>query len=178
MNTQTQASWTTLDLTKMAMVAALYVVLTLFMAPISLAGLQLRFSEGLNFLALYNKRYIPALTLGVFIVNYFAYGPWDMVVGSAGTFIFLYLGRWLAKVIAGGLARYSKFNGNLMGVQYLVLNIIFASSMFTIALLVKFLGADQAFWTLYLSMATAEFIAMGLGGIIIYWLSQRIDFYQ
>lgn len=164
----------TQELTQIAIIAALYVVLTLFTAPISLGSFQFRLAEGLNFLALYHKRYIPAMTLGVFITNYFAYGLWDKVVGSISTFIFLHLGVWLAETLAG-LLRKTGFTGNLMVVKYAVLNTVFALSMFTIALLVKFLGSNLGFWTLYLSLAVTEFISMGLGGFILYQVAKRID---
>ena len=50
--------WTTDEIAKMAMVAALYVVITVFLAPFSFGQVQLRVAEMFNFLALYNKRYV------------------------------------------------------------------------------------------------------------------------
>lgn len=126
-------------------IAALYIVLTLAFAPLSFGPLQFRLSEGLNFLALYNKRYVYAMTVGVFIVNYFAFGMWDMIIGS-------------------------------LGIQYAVLLIIFSLSMFTIAGLIIFLGAEEAFWPLYWTLAASEAVAMGLGGLLVYPIARRFDF--
>lgn len=71
-----------------AIIAALYVSITLALAPISFGVVQLRLSEMFNHLAAFNKRYIFAVTLGVLIVNVFSpLGPIDMLFGTAGTLI-------------------------------------------------------------------------------------------
>ena len=59
-------------------VAALYVAITLIFAPISYGVVQLRLSEMFNHLAAFNKRYIFAVTLGVFDCKHF------QPVGSGG----------------------------------------------------------------------------------------------
>ena len=55
-NTITPSRFSTIDMTKIAVVAALYLVITLIIAPISYGPIQFRISESLNFLALHNKR--------------------------------------------------------------------------------------------------------------------------
>ncbi len=57
------------DLTKAAVVSALYIVITMVFAALSFGPIQFRFSEGLNNLAVFNKRYVVAITLGCFISN-------------------------------------------------------------------------------------------------------------
>src|SRR5699024_11628735 len=46
------------ELTKIALLTSLYVVVTIMLAPISFGAIQLRSAEMFNFLALYNKRYV------------------------------------------------------------------------------------------------------------------------
>ncbi|CAM5352903.1 Queuosine transporter QueT OS=Lysinibacillus sphaericus OX=1421 GN=queT_1 PE=4 SV=1 [Lysinibacillus sphaericus] len=58
------------ELTKVALVAALYVAVTVLLSVISFGAVQLRLSEMFNYLALYNKRYVVAVTLGVVLANF------------------------------------------------------------------------------------------------------------
>lgn len=75
-------------LVKLALIAALYVVLTVAIAPISYGPIQVRFSEVLILLAFYDKRYIYSLTIGCIIANLLSpLGIVDVIVGSLGTFI-------------------------------------------------------------------------------------------
>lgn len=157
-----------------AIVAALYIVLTLVLAPLSF-GIGLRISEGLNLLALYNKRHIWAITIGVFLVNYFAYSVLDMIVGSLSTLIFLYLGRWIADKVVDQIAKRHTLSIDPMIIKYIIITVVFSLSMFTIALVVLFLDAAAAFWPTYVSMVFIELLSMGIGGFIIYPLSKRID---
>ncbi|AMB93774.1 QueT transporter family protein [Aerococcus sanguinicola] len=173
-NTHGASSARTLDLTKAAIIAALYVAMSLLLAPLTFGPIGIRLSEGLNFLGLYHKRYIYAITVGVFIVNYFSYGIWDMIVGSISTFIFLWVGRWLGEQ----LVKHSNFKIDPMIIKYIVLTIVFSLSMFTITFSVVFLGFDGPIWPLYLNMAGTEALAMIVGGFIIYPISKRINFYD
>ncbi|MBG9989478.1 QueT transporter family protein [Aerococcaceae bacterium DSM 111176] len=157
-----------------AIIAALYIVLTLVLAPLSF-GIGLRISEGLNLLALYNKRHIWGVTIGVFFVNYFAYGAIDMVVGSLSTLVFLFLGRWIADKAVDQITKRHTLKIDPMIIKYIILTIVFSLSMFTIALMVLFLDASAAFWPTYISMVFIELLSMGVGGFIVYPLSKRID---
>ncbi|MGL5868937.1 QueT transporter family protein [Clostridium chrysemydis] len=75
-------------LVKLALVAALYVVLTIAIAPISYGPIQVRFSEVLILLAFYDKRYVYSLTIGCIIANLLSpLGIVDVIVGSLGTYI-------------------------------------------------------------------------------------------
>lgn len=166
---------TTYDLTMVGLVAAAYIVLTLVLAPLSF-GMGMRISEGLNFLALYNKRHIYGITLGVFVVNYFSYGVSDMIVGSLSSLVFLLLGKYLAEWLVDDRRIFRHLKVDPMILKYLVLGILFSLSMFTIAILVVVLGAGwEVFWVLYLQMAVTEAIGLALGGIILYLVSQRVN---
>lgn len=66
-----------------ALVAAVYAVMTLAVAPLSFGAVQLRVSEMLVLLAFLDKRYAPGLILGCFIANCFS--PLGMVDAVFGT---------------------------------------------------------------------------------------------
>ncbi|MGL5086254.1 MAG: QueT transporter family protein [Clostridium sp.] len=75
-------------LVKMAVVAALYTVLTVMLAPISYGIIQFRISEVMVLLAFFDPLYIGGLTLGCLISNIFGgNGPIDMIFGTFATFI-------------------------------------------------------------------------------------------
>ncbi len=89
------------DLSQIAIVAALYAVLTVAISPLSYGPLQFRFSEALVLLCFYNKRYSWGLILGCFIANCFSpYGVVDMVFGTLSTVVavlgIVYLSKNLA----------------------------------------------------------------------------------
>ena len=57
------------NITLIAVVAAIYAAITFVIQPVAFGPVQLRASEGLNHLAAWNKRYVVALGIGVFIAN-------------------------------------------------------------------------------------------------------------
>jgi uncharacterized membrane protein len=81
--------WSVNNMARMAMVATLYVVLTLSFAPISYAGFQFRVSEILVLLCFYDPKYCVSLILGCFISNLFAPGVviFDLIFGTLHTAI-------------------------------------------------------------------------------------------
>ena len=62
-NPQT-STWSATALAKMALVTALYVVVTVLLAPLVFGPIQLRLAELFNYLGVFNKRYIWSITLG------------------------------------------------------------------------------------------------------------------
>ena len=56
-------------LTTTALIAAMYTVLTVFLAPISYGLVQCRLSEALTILAAFTPTAIPGLTIGCMIAN-------------------------------------------------------------------------------------------------------------
>ncbi|MCH4164240.1 MAG: QueT transporter family protein [Lentilactobacillus diolivorans] len=155
------------DLTKAAVVAALYVVVTMVFAATSFGPIQFRFSEGLNNLVPFNKRYILAVTLGCFISNMISsLGPLDLVIGTGETLIAL-ITMWLVtnhiqsviKKLAASV---------LIGTFY----------MFIVAGEIAFLGSSAfwpTFWSAYLTTAIGEFVCMTLGAVIIYMINLKYD---
>lgn len=85
------------NLTRSALVAAIYVVLTLGIAPISYGPVQFRVAEILNLLAFFNPIYIVAVSVGCFISNLFSpFGLYDVLFGTLHTALALIL-IWKSK---------------------------------------------------------------------------------
>lgn len=75
-------------MTKAAFIAALYVALTLGMAPISFGALQIRASDALILTAEKGKEYIVGITLGAALANFFSpLGMVDVAVGLASNLL-------------------------------------------------------------------------------------------
>lgn len=78
-------------LVKTAIIAALYAVITLVLAPISYGPIQFRVSEIMVLLAFFDPFYIIGLTLGCFIANILGpNGLADIIFGTLATFISVY----------------------------------------------------------------------------------------
>ncbi|PWG00612.1 QueT transporter family protein [Levilactobacillus bambusae] len=157
---------------KAALITALYVVITIVLAPFSFGAIQVRLSEGFNHLVVFNKRYVAAVTMGVFLSNLLAssFGWVDVIVGTLQTLITLLAMRWL-----------NRHNSNL--ILKLVINTLVATFfMWIIALEVTLMSATTAFWPTFwmnwLTIGIGEFIAMAVGGAIIYSLSFFVDLYR
>lgn len=74
-----------------ALIAAIYVVVTLAIAPFSYGNIQFRISELLVLLAIFDPLYIGGLTLGCLIANMLGpNGPMDVIFGTLATFISVY----------------------------------------------------------------------------------------
>ncbi len=96
-----------LRITQGAVIAALYVVLTLVFAPISYGPVQVRIAEALCILPMFTPAAIPGLFLGCLIANFLGGGIMlDVIFGSIATLIGAVLGyllrsnRWLVPVPA------------------------------------------------------------------------------
>lgn len=83
-----KSSFSLNDLSKIAVVAALYVALTLVLAPLSYANIQVRVAECLIMLCFYSKKYEYSLTIGCLITNIFSpLGWYDILFGTLATLI-------------------------------------------------------------------------------------------
>lgn len=113
-------------LTRGAMIAGLYIVITYILAPVSFGPLQFRAAEALTVLPIIYPEAIPALFIGVFISNIIGgLGLVDIIGGSLVTLIaayFTYRFRdsilaYLSPVILNGflISIYLKF---LFGIPY------------------------------------------------------------
>jgi len=81
-----------------AIIATIYVVLTIAFAPISYGQLQVRISEALTVLPAFSPAAIPGLFVGCIIANiYGGAGIIDIVFGSLATLIAAFLSRKMPK---------------------------------------------------------------------------------
>ncbi|WP_160672902.1 QueT transporter family protein [Clostridium sp. C8-1-8] len=84
MNTQSKIRF----LAYTAIVAALYVVITLSFSWMAYGPIQLRISEVLVLLAFIDRKYIPGLVLGCILANLSSpIGPLDIGIGAFATFL-------------------------------------------------------------------------------------------
>ena len=98
-------------------IAAVYAVFTLMISPIAYGNIQMRLSEILIFLAFYNKKYIPGLTIGCLIANLFSpLGVYDIGFGVSATVIAL-IGMYLVNNKYLGALIGSVANGILVGIE-------------------------------------------------------------
>ena len=96
-----------LSITQGAVIAALYVALTLIFAPISFGPVQVRIAEALCILPMFTPAAIPGLFIGCLIANLIGGGIiLDVIFGSLATLIGAVLGymlrknRWLVPIPA------------------------------------------------------------------------------
>lgn len=91
-------------LVRAAMVAAIYVVLCLVLAPFSYGAVQVRLAEMLCLLPVFGAEYIVAVTLGCFLANLLGSTLVDVVFGTAATLVACLVTYAVRKVRLGGLA--------------------------------------------------------------------------
>ena len=96
----------TLYLTQGAMIAAVYVVLTMIFAPISFGDVQIRFAEALTIMPFFTPAAIPGLFVGCLLGNIagggipadIAFGSIATLLGAVGTYALRKRNRFLAPI--------------------------------------------------------------------------------
>lgn len=148
-----------------ALVAALYFVVTLVVAPFSFLNIQFRLAELFNHLIVFNKKYFFGIVLGVLISNIIL-SPTkaDVVFGVLHTVVSLGMTIFFARFIKNKIT--------LM----LINTTVFSFNMFIIAYMLKvFVELPEAFMLLWLSLGISEFVTMGIGIIVIYFIHKRLN---
>ena len=101
-----------------ALIAAVYAVFTVGIAPLSYGAVQIRFSEIFVLLAFLDRRYAPGLILGCFIANCFSpLGMVDAVFGTICTAAALYGITHHSKTLFGA-SLWPVFCNAFLGVEY------------------------------------------------------------
>lgn len=145
-------------------IAALYVAVSLLVAPFGFTAVQFRVSEMFNHLIVFNKKYFLGIVLGVFVTNMFSpLGLYDLTFGVAHSIITLSLTILASKYIKGNLGRMI-FN-----------TIMFTFTMFIIAFELN-LALDLPFFYTWLTVAAGEFVVLAVGIPIILALNKRLNF--
>lgn len=138
-------------LAKAAMIAALYVLLTLLSAAVGLSSgaVQVRISEMLCILPLYTSAAIPGVTVGCFIANLLCGGTvYDVIFGTAATLIGVLLAALFKKL------PYLAF----------VPTVLSNAAIIPAVLIVSGLGGWAMFPYFALTVGLGEVIACGLFG--------------
>jgi len=79
------------EIARGAIIAAIYALLTIFLAPISSGLIQCRVAEALCVLPYYTFSAVPGLFIGCLIANLITGAPiWDIVFGSLATLLAAY----------------------------------------------------------------------------------------
>lgn len=139
------------QLSRQAIIAALYVALTLSVAPVAYGAIQFRYSEILNLLAFFNPINAIGVTLGVFISNFWSpLGMFDIIFGTLHTAISLY---FISK------------SRNL-----LIASIWPTVFSFIIGYELSFLAGFGSFWLMTIQVMASEFIIMTIISVPIFKL--------
>lgn len=142
-------------LTRGAIIAGLYIVITYILAPVSFGPLQFRASEALTVLPIIYPEAIPALFIGCLISNIFGgLGLVDIIGGSLVTLVAAYFTYY--------------FRGSILAyLSPVVLN----GLLISIYLKVLF---DLPYWLTAIEIAASEALVVFLLGYpLIYYLKKR-----
>ena len=134
--------------------AALYVVLTIVANALGLANgaIQVRFSEALTILPVFNTAAIPGLTVGCVLANLITgCAPWDVVFGS------------LATLIGAAGTRLLRKNPWIAWIPPVISNMAIVPIV-----LQKVYGVPDAWWYLALTVGAGEVISCGVLGLLLY----------
>ena len=162
------------DMVQIALVAAIYIALTIIppFNVISFGAYQFRISEMMNFMAFYNRKYIIGVTIGCMIASLFSPLWIDVFVGGGSTLVFLTLGVVLFSKVKPGYL----LNGWLRK-DFFLFSIFFSISMVTIAIELNIV-TGAPFLLTWFTTAIGECASLLVGAILIDKISKRIDLTQ
>ena len=143
-----------LRLAKLAIVAALYVVLTYALGFMSYGNIQFRIAEALMLLCFYKKDYGIALTVGCFVANIFS--PMMLMDMTFGT---------LATVLAALLIFVSP-NIYIASLAPVLTNALIVGLELTISF-------ETPFWLNAAEVAFGEFVCVSVFGVLLFKLLER-----
>ena len=155
MNNKTRKS--ILYLTRGAMIAACYVVLTYLTNLFGLANgaIQFRISEALCILPIFLPEAVPGLTVGCLISNIITgCNPYDVVFGSLATL----LGALGARLLRGLPYRF---------LWLATLPTVLANMLIVPPVLIFTYGATDAYLWLVLTVGIGEIVCAGVGGTVV-----------
>jgi uncharacterized membrane protein len=135
---------------QIGVIAALYAVLTIAIAPIGYGAIQFRLAEILKPLALKSKWYIAALTIGLFMANLFSpyAGAWELIFMPVAC-------------LSGGIV------ANYLKKLPVLANTIYALWISAAVALMLLFVAKLPFLLSFLTVGVSEVILLNVGWIII-----------
>lgn len=147
-----------------AIVAALYVAVSMLIAPLAFLQLQFRLSEMFNHLVVFDKRYFWGIVIGVVIVNLFSpLGVYDLMFGVGQTILALGIIIFSKRFVKGTISR------------MIIATITFSITMFMIAFELHIVS-NLPFLITWLTTAIGEFVVMAISIPIMYLLNRKINF--
>ncbi len=151
-------NFSVLDLSRQAIIAAIYVVLVFAFQWISFGDIQFRVAELLLLLVFFDKKGAVGLTLGVVIANLFSpMLAYDMTFGVGATLLTLTLMILLRKWPYVALLMPALFNGLLVGYSL-------------------YLAFDLPFIASAISVGIGEFTVTYIIGLPLYYILKQIHF--
>ena len=148
------------DLTMAGLIAALYVLLTLFAQMLGMASgvIQVRISEALTILPIFTAAAVPGLTIGCFLSNFMTgCAAWDVVFGTLATFL-------------------GAVGTRIIGRRIPVLGPVFpiaANCIIVPQVLIHVYGAEEALWFLVITVGIGEILSCGVLGWMLYKALKR-----
>lgn len=105
MKSETKRKMNVRDLVRAAIIAAVYALLTIALAPISSGLIQCRVSEALSVLPYFTFSAVPGLFVGCLLANLLTGAPvYDVVFGSLATLLAAYITYFMRKRVTKYLA--------------------------------------------------------------------------
>lgn len=142
----------TKDLILYSSVAAIYVVLTVFLGNFSFGTIQFRISEVLVLLCFFNRKFFIPLTLGCFISNLFSPYGLDIVFGTLATMISLVWISSSKRLFVASLYPVI-FNGVIISLEICLLTNTLTFGVFLLN---------------FLTIAIGEFTCVSVIGVIVF----------
>ncbi len=119
---------------RIAIVAALYVVLTLLSYPFSYGMIQFRISEVLMLLCCYDKKYTWSMVIGCIVSNLFSFNLIDCIFGTLATLLACICMVLIKKNFIASFCP-AIFNGIIIGLElYFVISAPLLLSMLGVAI--------------------------------------------
>lgn len=154
----------TLYVARGAIIAALYVVMTMLASAVGLSSgvIQFRISEALCVMAVFLPEAVPGLFIGCLISNLMVPGVviWDIIFGSAAT---------LLGAIGARLMR--KLPEKLMWLS--TLPTIISNMLIVPLVLIYAYGVPDSYGFLLLTVGIGEIVCAGFGGTGLYYLLKK-----
>ncbi|MGO2082652.1 QueT transporter family protein [Vagococcus sp.] len=151
-----------------ALIAAIYIVLTFAVKPFAQGAVQLRISESLNHLVVFNRKLLWGVFGGVFIYNMLFSGWLDVLFGGGQTLIALLITAASAKWIKNEVKR-MVFN-----------TAVFSVTMVFIAIMISIMNNQSIgspfFWATYGSLALSEAVMMGISIPVMQLVNRSVHF--
>ncbi|MEK9197356.1 QueT transporter family protein [Ureibacillus sp. 179-F W5.1 NHS] len=145
-------------------IAALYMAVTLLVAPFGFTEIQFRVSEMFNHLVAFNPRYMLGIIIGVFIANLFSpLGIYDLIFGVGQSVITLAIFIFICKFVKN------------IWLRLMINTFLFTCTMFIIAFELNIALKLPFLWT-WFTCAVGEFVVLAVGAPIMYLLNKRLNF--